>query len=493
MPEAIIFAAADVALDAGLTDAAGIAFVEGTTLGVSNAALIGSAVLAGASIGLQFALSRPSAPTAEDGTQPIRAPLQPRQRGYWNNRLSGAVMLAVSGGAAPTTAVMAGAFHQGPVDSIIGFYFDDDQVTMSTSLLHGGTSAVIGPGGEYASTSFSVSLGLPGQVADTNLTGSVAGGAWTSAFVGTGVAYWGMQCTAPSDPTQFAKLYPRGLPKPSVVANCSPIWNPRDGSQDPDDPSTWHSRSNPVLQLIDYLRAVDGGMGFDIDEFCPPARLAQWMEEATLCEVVLGDGSVRYQSGGWYTYDTKPEDVINKILAACDGWLAPGGDGTLALTVGVYRAPTLPPITESMVYDCLVALGVPDEQLVNQLDCSWTDPLEDYSTDQAEPITDSASIALLGEIKRQPLDLSWVQWLPQVIRLGERALRRVNPARSGTLVGNDICSRYAGERWIALQFPFPGLEDCIIEVQDFQYDVLAGRVTIKFITVDPLIIAGSGF
>lgn len=487
MPEAIVFAVADAALSADLIGEAGIAFVEGTTLGVGNATLIGSGLILATTIGLQYALSRPSAPRAEDGSQPIMAPIQPRQRGYWDNRLSGAVMLATTGGAAPTTAVMVAAFHQGPVDSIQRIYFDDDQVRGTADVTNGGyIGSIIGPGGAYASAALTINMGRPGQVADPILTGSVAGGTWTADFVGNDIAYWGLQATAPADPTAFATLYPRGLPKPSLVARCSPVWDPRDGTQERDNPSTWKASPNPVLQLIDYLRARDGGMGFDIDEFLPFERLEQWMAEADLCDIDLGGGDIRFRSAFWYTYDTSPQDIIGKNLATCDGWLAPAGDGTLKLTVGVFRAPSLPPITEKDVYDCAVDLGNPDETLINQLDCAWTNADEDYSSDQ-EPIQDSASVSLVGEIKRSPLDLSAVQWLPQVVRLGSAGLRRINPKRQGTLIGKDICLRYQGERWIALQYPLPGLEDCVIEVQDFQADILGGTVTIKFIRYDPVI------
>lgn len=491
MVEAVVLAAAGELLDVGLIGEAGIAVVEGTTLGVGNATLIGSGFLLAASLGLSYAMYRPSAPKAEDGSQPIRAAVQPRQRGYWVNRLSGAVMLATPGGAAPTTAYMVGAFHQGPIDSLIGFYMDDDAVTMTADISHGGTAQVVASGGRYAFVRFCVKLGRPAEGVETVLTGDAnINGTWTTSYVGEGVAYWSMIAAAPADPTQFAKMYPRGLPRASVLAICSPIWDPRDGAQLRDTSSTWVAKRNPVLQLIDYLRATDGGMGFDPDEFLPPARLAQWMVEASLCDVDLGGGDIRYGSAGWYTFDTKPEDVINKILATCDGWLAPAGDGTLSLTVGVYRASTLPPITESMVLDMDVTLGNPDETLINEIDATWTNPATNYSSDQATPVQDSASIALVGEIKRQPLDLTWVQWPVQVGRLARRALLRANPKRAGTFVGREILLRYAGERWINLQYPFPGLEACVIEVQDFQVDHLAGRVTIKFITVDPAPLAG---
>lgn len=487
MVEAIGALAIDLALDASaefLSDAAidaGVDFATATTLGVSNATLIGSAILVGTTIGLQYAL-RPGAPKPEDGAQPIKAPLQPRQRGYWDNRLSGAVMLAMTGGAPPTTAVMVAAFHQGPVDSIQAIYFDDDQVGATSSVTHGGyTGSIIGPGGYYADASLSIDMGLPGQVADTVLTGSVASGTWTSAFVGTGIAYWGLIASAPGDPTQFAKLYPRGLPKPSVVARCSPVWDPRDGTQTLADPTTWKVSANPVLQLIDYLTLVDGGMGLDRDTILPASRLALWMDEADLCDADLGGGNIRFRSAGWYTFDTKPEDIIGKLTATFDGWMAPAGNGELALTVGVYRAPTDPPLQEHHIYDILLNHGTPDEQLVNQLDVSFTDPTKAYATNQIAPVRDEDSISLVGAVKNQPLDLSWVQWPNQAALLGTTAMLRINPKKSGTLIAKLYAMRYRGKRWIKLQFPLPGIEDCVIEVQSLEADLLGGTVTITFI------------
>jgi hypothetical protein len=81
-----------------------------------------------------------------------------------------------------------------------------------------------------------------------------------------------------------------------------------------------------------------------------------------------------------------------------------------------------------------------------------------------------------------------VQSSSQAVRLAQRALLRLNPKRAGTVITTLYGLRYAGERWIKLQFPpFPGLEDCVIEVQDFQADILGGTVTIKFITINPLL------
>jgi hypothetical protein len=78
-----------------------------------------------------------------------------------------------------------------------------------------------------------------------------------------------------------------------VVADCSPCWDPRDPAQHRNDETTWLYTSNPVIELIDYLTRVDGGMGLDLDTILPPAQLALWMIEADICDMTVGDAGER--------------------------------------------------------------------------------------------------------------------------------------------------------------------------------------------------------
>jgi hypothetical protein len=236
--------------------------------------------------------------------------------------------------------------------------------------------------------------------------------------------------------------------------------------------------------LIDFITRSDGGLGEDLDEILPAANLAQWMVEADLC---VG----RYNSAGWFTFETSPEEVFNKILATCDGWLAEDGEGNLVLTVGVYREPTEPPLTEKHILGFGVNYGIADEEIINQLDVSFTDPDLKYASRQTDPVRDEDSISLIGIVRAKPLDLSWVQDEDQARLLGERALLRLNPPKSGMLITTLYGMRYLGKRWVKIQYPFvSGLEDCVVEIQDrAEVDLLGGRVTFRWNLVDPVALA----
>jgi len=234
-----------------------------------------------------------------------------------------------------------------------------------------------------------------------------------------------------------------------------------------------------VLQLIDYLTEPDGGMGEDLDDILPPEALAQWMQEADLC-------AGRYNCAGLYKFDNSPENVIAKILASCDGWMVEAGDGSLALTVGVYRAPLDEPLTAKHILGWSVKDGVADEELINQLDVSYTNPALGYVSDQIDAVRDEDSISAVGYVRSKPLDLSWVQDETQAGFLGQRALLRVNPEKTGTFVTDLFGLNYLGKRWIPVQFPeVPGLEDVVVEIQDrAELDLLNGRVTFIWNLVD---------
>lgn len=484
MPETIGLAIVEAIALSGEAEGL-VAFAEGSYLGISGAGAIGGATVIAASIGLQLAL-RPNVPSPEAGSTPIKQAVPPRYRGYWNCRLAGFYMLFH---ASDSTSYDVLAFHHGKVENINAVYLDDDAVGVTPSIAGGGGGIIGGPGGRYgASTEFIVYMGNASQVASGFLTGDPAtSGMWTSAFRGDGIAYMILICGAPGNSDQFQNVYPRGVPSPSVVARCSPVWDPRDPAQSRSVSSTWLASPNPVLQLIDYMTTarIDGGLGYDFDELFPTDVLALWMAEADLCD----DGD-RYQSAGFYRLDNNPDDVIPKMLAACDGWMAEQEDGTFALRVGVYSEPSEAALTEKNILGFSIKYGTEDEQTINKLDITITDPASAYSSKQIDSVRDEVSIALLGE-KPKPLDLSWVQDEDQATLLGERAMLRVNPAATGTLICDLYGLIYRGKRWVKVQYPYVrGLEDCVVEIQDgAEFDLLGGTVTLPFILVDPVALA----
>lgn len=485
----LIITAAASAADVGVF---GTEILLSTTVaGVNLSTAVGTVAILGATIGLNYALSSTPTPKAEEGAQALKQAIPPRQRGYWFNRLAGSYMLYTAAGVGPNNSYDVIAFHHGRVTDIVGVYLHDDAVTMSADITLGGAATVIAPivnpgTGWYgdATIDIDIRMGLQSQAPLFSFTTDpLIGGLWTEDFLGSGVAYAGMKCRTLSNPSNHTTRYPKGKPELSLVAKCSPVWDPR--IQLPGDESLWIPSPNPVLQLMDYLTkpGSEGGMGHDRDRLFPAARLAQWMEEADLCEG-------KYSSAGFYKFDNKPEDVINKILATCDGYLVEDGEGTFALTVGVYREPTDPAITDEDILGWTINHGVADETLVNQLDVSYTEPVTGYVTTPIESVRDEASISLAGITRSQPLDLSWVQDQFQADLLGKRALLRLNPAKTGSIVTSLYGFRWIGKRWVKLQFSaVNGLQDCVIEIQSASVNIMAGRITFNFNTVDPVALA----
>jgi hypothetical protein len=467
---------------------AGLGTLAGTTIaGVSVATIVGTTAIIGVSIGLQYALNNPQVPKPENGAVPLKQSIPPRIRGYWINRLSGYYILFLAAGGDSQDVL---AFHSGRIEEVMQLYLHDVAVSVSPNLNHEtiGTVATVGANKFNGPINVQMHYGTETQSVGNGLLGSAAtSGLFTPAHAGKGIAAIAMFCAKKADATAFSKCYPQGLPLPSVVAKCYPIWDPRDVAQSYEDRSTWTASPNPVLQLINYLTESDGGMGENISEILPDSMLDLWMAEADLCDELMGSRP-RYASAGNYRFDNAPENVIGKILAACDGWLAENGDGTLSLTVGYYREPTEPALTETHLFSISVKYGVADEDAVNQLDVTFTNPAAGYVSDQITSIRDEDAISASGIVRSRQLDLSWVQNSAQAAMLAERAMLRSNPELSGTIVTTLYGMQYVGKRWVKLNFPnIPGLENCVVEIQDkANIDLVGGKVTFKWQLIDPV-------
>lgn len=477
---ALIFASVEAA---GATGAAafGSTVIVGTL--TVNAA-IGAAAITAASIGLSYALtSAPNVPSPEAGSQAVKQSIPPRVRGYWVNRLAGAYVLFEADNNTPNSSYDVIAYHHGEIESVLEVFLHDDSVqtnldftnynTIITVLGQAGTGAYEGGG-----VQIELLKGRDDQIATDWLYGdSNINSIWTSAFRGRGIAALVLKCTGPADAANYSNVYPRGKPEPSVVAKCSMILDRRT--------NVTAATPNPVVQLIDYLTGdpdVTGGPGLDYDTTIAPV-IDQWHTEAALCDDIVS-GSLRYTSAGWYTFENKPEDVIGKILSTCDGYLMENGDGTLSLTVGYYREPTEPALTSEHLLGFSVDYGTADESKVNQLDVTITYPAEKYVSIQLNSIRDEDSISMFG-LRSQTLDLTWVQTVDQASRLAERAMQRLNSTMSGSIVTTLYGFRYFGKRWIRLQYPIAGLEDCVVEIQTVRTNLLGGQITFEWKLIDP--------
>ena len=104
--------------------------------------------------------------------------------------------------------------------------------------------------------------GWSGQAVDSNLT-AVFPDLCPSSFVGKNLAY--LHCIFTYNPN----LFPNGMPNVRCVVKGKKVFDPRDPSQDRNDPSTYKWSSNPALCVADHLHDPIWGKGI------PWSRLSQ--------------------------------------------------------------------------------------------------------------------------------------------------------------------------------------------------------------------------
>lgn len=466
-----------------ILSAIGVADVAilGTTVMLSS--VVGAAALTGILIGVQFLLPRPEMPKQENGSQALRQSIPPRNGAYGRVRLGGSYMLyEVSQGVSLDVLAVV----SGKIGGFVGYYLHEDLVEIDNDgLVQEFEDGRYGDGLVQIRTR----IGDPTETAYSEVTDVLPSEIWSTDHRGDGIASVMLRCTSPKT-EDIQKRFPQGLPEPSFIIDGYPIWDPREEGQSRSDPDTWTVSTNPVLQLLDYLTHPDHGMGLDYDALIAPV-IDQWIEEADLCDEQVArkvGTEKRYESAGWYTFDTKPESVIGSILSSCDGWLAENGDGTLAIQVGVYREPDEQAVLKAKhILAFGVNYGVTDEERVNEIAISFTSPEHRYKDTQLQPWRDEDDISESGVTRSQAISYGWVQSHPQARRLAKRTMARLKPTMRGTIVTTLYGLAVLGKRWVRLQYPtVSGLEDAIVEIQEVRnIDLMAGRITFEWVKVDP--------
>jgi hypothetical protein len=491
MPETI-----GLLLLGSITGIGGLGTLAGSTIfGISLGTIVGTAVIAGAAIGLQYLLrpeaqgqTQPQLPKQANGSIALRQPIPIGVGAYGRVRLGGSYMLYEE---KDGTSYDVLAIVLGRISEFQAIYLNEDLVQIDES---GNIQSF--DDGRYSGDKL-VWQGRFGEDTETPYSTIVSAlsssDIWTNSHRGDGIASYSLVCSG-AEQEEFQTIYPRQLPTPSVVVDAYLIWDPRDGTQSQDDPSTWETSTNPVLQLIDYLTHPVHGMGLDYDTIIGPV-IDDWMEEADLCDELVdtSDGDQkRYISSGWYTLDTKPQDVIGSILATCDGWMDEAGDGTLALKVGVYRAPDDDrlTITEQHILGLEVSYGEADEDRVNELQISIISPDHKYKEIQLSPWRDEFDITLTGRVRPRNLSLQWCQAWQQARRLAKRAMHREKPSMRGSIETTLYGLAILGKRWVRIQYDgVSGLSDAIVEIQgNGSTDLVNGRMTFNWVKIDPDVI-----
>lgn len=228
------------------------------------------------------AAMKPSLPNSQRAAQPFNSTNPDWQWGFGWRRIAGPHMAwhHLDG-----FNIEVQVLHHGPISAYGQFYFHDDKITFDPV-----TGATVKVGKNYGPKIrvFST-LGTTPGTANFPAIVAIAGPIWTTQHRLDGCAAIGMIYGAVSD-ENVLKVYPKGPPVVSVVANLSPVYDPRKdgslgvdgwtGSHRRDNPATWEPTENPVLQRMhnDWHR-----YGVDFDYRIAPI-LAAWATAADRCD-----------------------------------------------------------------------------------------------------------------------------------------------------------------------------------------------------------------
>lgn len=488
----IIEALGGAVLASGPLDLAAIASADFVvTAGVTQ--VVGSVALVGGLVGLNAALaSRPQAAStpqfqAQSGYLPLRQSIPPRMVTLGRARVAGAYELyeSLSGASYDVTLL-----NHGRIGGFVRYYFHDDEIfvnpdgTLDTS--NAGWTFIDGRYDSQTHIYVFTRLGLSTETAYSQIVSEIPS-LWTSAHRGDGQASMGIICRN-VPPEVILRVYPRGHPEPSAVIDGTLVFDPRDGSQNRSDPTTWKVSYNPVINTVFFVTDEERGMGIPWETAVEPV-LSDLIDQADICDELVakkdGTQEARYSCGGTYNLDGDPAEVIAGILASCDGWMCLDDNSRIALVVGKYQAPTVT-FSDKHLVEISVQRGIADKDVVNKYELSFTSPANKYKKSPGDPWVNQYGIDTRGKTRTQNLDIPWVQSHSQLRRLAKRAMARQETAIRGKFTTNLYGLAARGHRWINVNFTKRrGLENAVIEISQVEYDLLGGKCTFDWVLVDP--------
>ncbi len=508
-----------------------------TITATTVASLLTTATLVAGAVAVNYAMQRRDAPSPEQGTMPLRQTIPPRIAGFGEVRVAGNYVFYETRAGRSDDIV---ALCQGPIGGYKQVFLDDTAVAVNP--VTGQCNAFQGQ--PYTACNISANRGL-----SPNAAWNPMPDLWTPDHRGDGVVSLWLSSN-PVATENFMKFYPRGLPQPSAAVFL-PCWDFRDPAQNPDDPLTWLNIypvwdqnatyftgmrvlfggvslpslgppggmlwlclvgnsgvqpgssaghwvavwKNPVLQIVTFLISQEIGMGLPRETLIEPV-LDRLTAEAAKCDVAvprnddIGSYEARYTSNTWFKLETDPVEVLGQILAACDGWAALDGDGTLSMRVGLFDAATTVTLTEEMIINVELNYGAADEDKIDELTLSFTSPAHNYTVQAIDSLRDEEAILNRGKIRSEAFGPASVQSHTQTQRLSQRIFLRANWIKGSltTHLGGMIA---AGQRYVKIHYPLiPELTDVYAEIRRRDTDLSARQCRFEFILIDPTALDG---
>lgn len=225
-------------------------------------------------------------------------------------------------------------------------------------------------------------------------------------------------------PSTRAERWPSAPPEVGAIGNFTRVWDPRDGLQDPDDPTTWGVEDNGWLCILDCLR------------FNPLARwplsmidLASFIaaaDEADLTRArLVGPAEPRWRIGGTVAFGAGSVllDIIAPMVAAVGGDLLIDGDGIAAIPASA-RTPIMT-VTDWLDEAPLVFRARQKSRDVPKaVRANWPQPEAKWASQTLTPAVVPGQTWAGGDDRVEDLPLDLVPFAAQAMQLQQIAARK---------------------------------------------------------------------
>lgn len=473
---------------------------------VQLASVLAYGITTVATIGAQFAFNRLSANRGRKRGDPqitaitIKQPIPVRTRAYGIVQLGGALFYE---DAIPVVyeRLIIGIVHcEGPVTQFLNYKLNDT---------YAGISAAVDtdPSGLNLALPWGTLVAVDGR-RGTDSQAPVGQLAFLRGWTGklNGLAHSCMVCAQPlgRPDKYFQFFFPNGIPTLKCIIATSKVYDPRDGGQTRGNEATWKFSRNPALIILNFLtyyktdskgRKIPRGMGLpreriNVDSFAAFASVCDQVYTTNYSVNPL-DGSVgntpvnepRYRCDGAYQLDEAPTEVLNRLLATCDGTLFTGPDGLVNIRGGQWVAPTVQ-ITDDMIISCDLSQGSGKFESFNRLKISFTATNMDYQVVEGEPWDDDADILENG-VMAEDLSLPYVQSYAQSRRLAKIAMAKGNPQwHYNSLTCTLAALNCLGQEFVQVTHSLPGINGPFL-VHSVKLRLDQGQVELQLSSIDP--------
>ena len=353
----------------------------------------------------------------------------------------------------------------------------------------GGRAVTVEVGGGVSSPPYVTSSGSFINITNTNGTDDILASQelidqfpalWTADHRLRGITQSLVRYTSPgqTDPL-FPRLYSEGAPPYTPLARWSPVYDPRDVSQDPADETTWVWSENGIL-VCNFILSLYPQVTPDIIDF---ELMAQEADRADVLVPTLTGTAPRSRLGGVFELERPRNEVMTEMLSSAGAEIVETEEGKYYVRlIDELRPPTLH-IEAKHIISIVETNGLEAVERDNVARVQYFAPERNYqlseiNLDQSEWATVDVEVDRYG-IKEGDFEFPFCIDASQAQRNARREflLRR---AETGVLITNLVGILSFRQQTISYE-DFDTNETVVIEIGEPRINDEQGQVTIPFV------------